>query len=252
MKISMAPAALAIAATLTTVPAWTGTIGPGPSGTTASVQPATAQNPRIAPIYSRPAGHSYSEWAARWWQWALQTPASIHPVNGGPCSSGQTGNVWFVGVNFSSDGTPIARSCTVPSGTALYVALINHGFFAFLNDPPEQRTEEFIRARAECTNFQAQSVRVDGVEIRNPAQYLERSVVFDVQLPVDNAFGVTEADVPQLKLSPSVDFGYYLFVRPLPVGAHEISWSVSMECPSFGGSISQNQTLSISVVPAGR
>jgi hypothetical protein len=230
---------------------WAGTTGVGGSHG-ASAQQGVAQNPGIAPIYSQPAGKSYSQWAANWWQWALQTPATGHPVFDGLCSTGQSGQVWFLGVNFGGDGNPVARICEVPSGKALFVQLISSAWFAFLSDPPETRTEEFIRGAAECSNFKAQSVRVDGVEIRDPGQYLERSIVFDVQLPVDNVFGVTAMDVPQLRLSPGVDMGYYLFVRPLPVGMHEVSWLVSMDCPSLGGTITQNQTLSISVAPRGR
>lgn len=212
-------------------------------------QPAAAQNPGIAPIQSQPGGLSYSEWAARWWTWALETPATNHPALGGSCSTGQTGKVWFLGVNFAGSTTELVRSCTVPAGTSLFVQLIASAFFSFINDPPETRTEEFMRAAAECSNFQAQFVRVDGTAIDDPAQYLERSVLFDVQLPVNNVFGLTEDVVPQLKFSPSVDMGFYLFLHPLPVGTHEISWLVSMNCPGLGGTVTQHQTMTVTVVP---
>ena len=140
----------------------------------------------------------------------------------------------------------------MPTGTALFVQLISSAFFAFLNDPPETRTEEYIRAAAECTDFQATSVTIDGVEVRNPAQYLERSEVFNVQLPVNNVFGLDAATVPDLTFSPSVDMGYYLFLRPLSVGTHEIAWRVSMNCPGLAGTITQNQALTVTVVPKGR
>ncbi len=245
-------AALAAVAALGAAgPAWGGKQNPGAAGT-AQAQPAGAQNPGIAPIYSRPAGKSYSQWAAAWWQWALQTPAQNHPALGGPCSTGQSGHVWFVGVNFSGDGVPLARSCTVPSGTALFVPLISSFASAFLNEPPEARTEEFLRSVAECSGFASRLVSIDGITVRDPQQYLERSVLFDVQLPVDNVFGLDATVVPELKLSPAVDFGYYLFVRPLAVGTHDIRWQVSMNCPSLGGPVAQDQTLSVTVLPRGR
>ena len=121
----------------------------------AQVQPPETQNAGIAPIYSRPHGKTYAQWAALWWQWALQTPRIGHPDptlgTAGPCSTGQSGKVWFVGVNFSGNGSPVARSCTVPSGTALVVQLISSAYFAFLNDPPETRTEEFELASEKRT-----------------------------------------------------------------------------------------------------
>jgi hypothetical protein len=244
---AMSALALAVGVALTAAPGWAGTSEPRTSHT-AIAPPAGMTIPGVAPIQSRPFGKSYSQWAAAWWQWAVQTPAANHPALGGPCSSGQSGSVWFVGVNFA--GGERSSSCTVPTGTALYLQLISSVLFAFLNDPPEQRTEEFLRAFVECTNFSAQSLRIDGIEYRGAAaRYLERSIVFSAQLPVDNVFGLTQDQVPQLLLSPAADMGYYLFVNPLSVGSHLVEWQVSMVCPNLGGTITQQQSLTITVVP---
>jgi hypothetical protein len=238
--------ALAVSVALGAAPGWAGTTASRTSHT-AIAAPAGMSIPGVAPIQSRPFGKSYSEWAAAWWQWAMQTPAANHPAFG-PCSTGQSGRVWFVGVNFS--GGERSSSCTVPIGTALYLQLISNFYGAFLNDPAETRTEDYIRALVECTNFSAQSLRIDGVEYRDAAaRYLERSIVFSAQLPVDNVFGLTEDQVPQLLLSPSVDMGYYLFLTPLPVGSHLVEWQVSMGCPSLGGTVTQQQSMTITVVP---
>jgi hypothetical protein len=233
-----------------------GTQNPGAAPAAQVQPPPDTPNPGIAPIYSRPYGKTYSQWAALWWQWALQTPRTGHPDptlgTAGPCSTGQSGKVWFVGVNFSGNPAPLARSCTVPAGTSLLLQLISSFVGTALNEPPETRTEEFVRSVVECTGFQSRLVSIDGIAVRDPAQYLERSVLFDVQLPIDNVFGVDATVVPELKLSPSVDFGYYLFVRPLSVGTHEIRWQVSMNCPSLGGPVGLDQTLSVTVVPKAR
>src|SRR5580765_5316103 len=37
-------------------------------------------NPGIAPPNSNPQGHSYGEWTALWWQWALSIPEAINPL----------------------------------------------------------------------------------------------------------------------------------------------------------------------------
>lgn len=209
-------------------------------------------NPGVAPINSRPHGKSYSQWAASWWQWALQMNATGHPLlpGGVLCNERQSGKVWFLGGTFTGDGQPVARSCPVPPGTALVVPLIAAGYFAFLNDPADTRTEAFLRAQVECTDASV-SVTIDGVALREPTQYLERSVLFDVQLPVDNVFGVDATVVPELKLSPSVDFGYYLFLNPLPRGTHDIQWTARMTCPSLG-TIVQNNSYHITVEPPRR
>ena len=213
------------------------------------IQPVVAQpssqdnNPRIAPIQSHPDGKTYSQWAAAWWQWALQTPASINPLlDKGDCSVGQKGHVWFLAGTLS--GETVVRSCTVPTGTSLFFPLINAAYGAFLTDPPEQRTEAYLRQQVayikEPTLLEAE---IDGVPVKNPTQYLEESPLFDVQLPKDNIFGVDENLVPQLLLSPSVDRGYYLFLKPLNPGQHTITWKAKI------GDLEQNVTYNILVVP---
>src|SRR5262245_18638881 len=82
-------------------------------------------NPGIAPIQSRPHGQSYSDWAAQWWQWALETPVSVNPVvdkTGVHCAEGQSDHVWFLAGAFG--GGTVKRTCTVPTGTALFFPLI--------------------------------------------------------------------------------------------------------------------------------
>lgn len=189
--------------------------------------------PSIAPIQSHPHGHTYSAWAAAWWQWALETPTSVNPVldtTGEHCAEGQTGRVWFLAGTFGND--TVERSCTVPTGTALFFPLINAFYGAFLNDPPETRTEEFLRAQVMCDNV-VLLAEINGVAVNNPLQYFEQSPLFDVQLPEDNVFGVGEDVVPELLLSPSVDAGYYLFLRPLPPSTYTVHWVASQSCP-FG------------------
>jgi hypothetical protein len=201
--------------------------------------------PSIAPIQSHPHGRTYRAWAAAWWQWALETPASVNPVldtTGEHCAEGQRGRVWFLAGTFGND--TVERSCTVPTGTALFFPLITAFYGAFLNDPPETRTEEFLRAQVAC-NHVVLSAEIDDVAVNNPLQYFEQSPLFDVQLPEDNVFDVGEDVVPELLLSPSVDAGYYLFLRPLPPGEYTIHWVASQSCPI--GDFAQEVTYHLTV-----
>ena len=98
-----------------------------------------------------PGGLGYDEWVARWWQWALETPAGVNAIldqTGEDCDEGRIGGVWFLGG--TSDGSAVTRACTLPSDTAVFFPLVNLFYGAFLNDPPEQRTEEFIRSQVDC------------------------------------------------------------------------------------------------------
>jgi hypothetical protein len=127
--------------------------------------------PSIAPARSHPYGHSYGEWAAKWWQWALETPASVSPIldmTGTFCAEGQEDRVWFLAEPVGGDpsGVPVVetRRCTVPADTALFFPLISSYYGAFLNDPPEQRTEQYLRSIVNCTDVVIDA-RIDGIAV---------------------------------------------------------------------------------------
>src|SRR5262245_54265141 len=110
------------------------------------------QRPRIAPIGTRPEGQTYGRWAAEWWQWALGIPAAGNPLidtTGEDCAQRQVDNVWFLAGSVSGD--PVVRTCEIPLGKSLFFPIINTFYGAFLNDPPETRTEEFVREAGSCT-----------------------------------------------------------------------------------------------------
>jgi len=181
----------------------------------ASAAPTYAPPPPTAPHLK-----SYSEWGALWWQWAVQTPAPNNPVldtTGANCAVGQSvPGTFFLAGTF--DGSRVTRSCTVPVGDAFLIPILTASFFAQQSDPPEQRTDAFVRSNVKCVESAPNlSVTVDGVAIANPKSLLEKSTVFSVNLPANNVFGV-----PPQVLSPSVDEGYYAFLEPLSAGSHTI------------------------------
>lgn len=200
---------------------------------------------QIAPIQSKPHGKSYSQWAAAWWKWAAEAPASTNPVSdtsGQHCALGQAGQVWFLAGSFSP--APVTRTCSVPRGKALFFPLLNKFYGAFLNDPPEQQTEAFVRSQVACMADATLSlVTIDGVAVSNPAQYREQSALFDVFLPEDNIFGASEAQIPELTLSPSADQGIYLFVLPLKPGAHTLRWQGTSAACGFSQDITYHLTV---------
>ena len=197
------------------------------------------------PPNASPGGKSLSAWAAAWWQWALGTPVTHHPIldpTGADCAEGQRGHVWFLAGSF--DGSPVRRSCTVPPGTALVVPLINNAYFAFLSDPAETRTEEFVRSQVTCVEDAAfPLLEIDGRPVGDPARFLERSTLFDVQLPADNLFGATEADIPELLLSPSADEGFYLYLPPFAPGTHTVRWRAGSVACGFGQDVAYDITV---------
>jgi hypothetical protein len=157
-------------------------------------------------------------------------------------------SVWFLAGSFGTD--PVVRTCEVPAGKSLFFPLINSFYGAFLNDPPDTRTEEFVRAEASCTEAAEISVSIDRFNVPQPTRFFtgasgSLSPRFNVQLPPGHVFGVDESIVPELVLSPSSEQGYYLFVRPLSPGEHVIHW-VASGCSSPG--FTQDITYRLTVI----
>jgi hypothetical protein len=189
---------------------------------------------KILPIQEEYFGKNYSEWAAKWWKWTIETPADVNPNLGkGDCAMGQQGPVWFLATTLGS-GKPVERECTVPFGKALFFPLINASYGAFLNDPEETRTEAYVRMIADCGIPTKLEAEIDGVSVKNLYQYFEHSPLFAVTLPYPNVYGVDPGIVPEDRLEPMADQGYYLFVWSLSPGSHTIKWKAAWNCPYFG------------------
>ncbi|MEJ8835290.1 hypothetical protein [Ramlibacter sp. AN1133] len=186
---------------------------------------------RVAPIHTTPDGQSYGRWAAQWWQWVLGVPATSNPLadtDGSHCAERQVGDVWFLAGALAGAGS-VVRTCTVPARKALFFPLINNFMGAFLSDPPEQRTDAFMRAAAACKDPVTIEAWIDDKAINKPTGYFtgakgSPSPLFNVQLPPGNLFGLDETVVPELVFSPSAEEGYYLFVQELAAGNHRIRW----------------------------
>jgi hypothetical protein len=125
-------------------------------------------------------------------------------------------------------------------GTAFLAPILNASYFAQATDPPEQRTEAFVRSQVTCVENQPSlSLVVDGTALSNPPSYLEKSTLFSVNLPPNNIFGA-----PPQVLSPSVDEGYYGFVEPLTPGSHVVHiTSSSAACGGIAVDVTYNLTV---------
>lgn len=190
---------------------------------TGSAAQSYARQPQIAPIQSHPYGQTYSEWAADWWQFVLETPATGHPVldeTGADCDQGDMGNVWFLFGSFGAEA--IERSCEIPVGTALFLPLINQVSARFEG---ETTTEEELRTQAACVEDAATTLlfEFNGAPVSDLDRFFEESAVFQAQFPPEDAlFGFDSIFVDL-----GVDAGFYLFLRPLPPGSYELHWEAS-------------------------
>jgi hypothetical protein len=217
--------------TLFLVPVLCGLAASAPSGATGYGD--YDQTPLVAPIWSKPGGQTYGRWAAEWWQWVVGVPAEVNPLldaDGSNCAQRQVGDVWFLAGSWVGE---VTRHCQIPAGTSVFFPLVNRFNAAYLSDPPEERTEEFVREKAECTVPARIKVSIDGRRVWKPTRFFtgpsgSQSPMFNVQMPPENLlfalYGQTEVDIPEWLLSPSAEQGYYLFVTRLAPGTHTIEW----------------------------
>jgi hypothetical protein len=207
-----------------------------------------AQTPLVAPPGSKPQGKSYGQWSAAWNQWALGLPVEgppPHPFIDDPgfdVTEGQTGSVWFLAAPFGT----VERSCTLPSGKALFITLLNSEC-STLECPPfyaATATEQADCARAFADTISDLFCIIDNVPVANIESYRAVSPQYTINAPTPWIYGST--DCPNGGIGTSVSDGYYIFLAPLSVGAHMIH---------FGGSIfgfPLDMTYTITVKNAGK
>jgi hypothetical protein len=218
----------------------------------ASALPASVSaGSKVAPPGSRSHGLSYAERAAAWWQWAIALPSTDHPLfseGDVDCSVGQSGHVWHLAGSFAPAPPAPAteRTCDIPSGTALFLPLVNVDCSTLEADPFFGANEAELRDCVRQFGFTDLHASVDGVEIGNLSRFLVESPLFSVVPPVGgNILGVpggTEGDF--------VARGVHVLLRPLPVGAHTVAFGGTI---TLGGdSFLLDVSYQLTVVPRGR
>ena len=181
-------------------------------------------DPGILPGDSIAFGQTLGEWSGTWWNWGLSFPLNSSPIldtTGEHCAARQSGGVWFLAGTF---GTAEVRKCTIPSGQAVLVPIINVECSAF-EGGGTTKDELAGCARAAADTFTGLKSEVDGVSLQG---HRIQSPLYQLNLPPDNRFGPDP-----VRNSPSVADGYWIMLSPLPQGPHTIH--VAGQAPPLGG-----------------
>ncbi|HZC23864.1 MAG TPA: hypothetical protein VE866_11045 [Candidatus Binatia bacterium] len=145
-------------------------------------------------------GRTYAEWSAAWEQWSYSIPTAQHPLfDNGDCSVGQSGPVWFLGGKYCYNGgicayTGVVRSCSVPSGKKLYVAILNGEDSALEESVAENPGNELAQQIASMRSYEDVSMSpasvylwVDGAPVpRLKDRFRVQSTAFGFSIPTDN------------------------------------------------------------------
>jgi hypothetical protein len=187
----------------------------------------------------KPYNQTYANFTKDWWLWHLSIPQP-HPrdhYSPDKCSLNQTNrHVWFLADGMGRDNIdqPEERACQVPAGKALLVQIVGSGCSkveGYKTDEELKKCADWILDRAIIT------AEVDGQEVINT-----------IKNPNDKSKNYINPFITNLTYVPHniYDYkpgtyrgmvsGYYLFVRPLSPGQHEISFKeIDENCP--GGSL---------------
>ena len=198
-------------------------------------------------------GRTYSEWSAAWQQWALSIPVAHHPLfDNDDCSVGQSGPVWFLGGKFCAIdnhncGTSnVVRSCTVPAGTALHVAVVNAEWSVLeMNDPKVQIADLRSLAAGWIDASTNVWLTLDGVKVPHlKSNFRVQSPAFPFTIPDDNLFNaVGEGPYTGGAYFPGVDDGVYVMLSPLRPGPHQVHFHTYVPSYNFTLDITYNLTV---------
>jgi hypothetical protein len=172
---------------------------------------------------SRPFGLSLGQWTVKWWQWFLSIPSHIHP---GTDESGKNAyinqsdrNVWFLAGTLG--GLSVERRCLIPKGRSILFPVINYEMNALEN--PSLNTESKLVKHV--TQDQDDIINLDAVvDDQKIPIYRVRSQpsFFTINVPKDNPY-----QIPGGGTTRATADGFWVFLKPLPPGEHEIYFSGS-------------------------
>lgn len=188
----------------------------------------------------------YKELSIEWWKWAESIPKPSNPILAPSgrydASIGQSGDVWFLAGTFNTIG--VVRTVEIPAGKALFIPIFN--VVAFKDDTPDFNTKEQRRKAAEAYIDQVtvHKVKLDDKKLDN---YRVESKPFEfTNFPTDDYLGLSSLTLQ--RPIPAVSDGYWIMLKPLPVGKHTIIIDGKAEFPD-GSKVETQVTYNIKIKP---
>lgn len=173
-------------------------------------------------LYERrayPLGKSWEKWASIWCNWMLSIPKKNNPSFDETGKYGSVNQneekVWFLTGTFGNI-VPFKRACTIPVGRAIFFPILMKE--VSLVEDSDLKTESELRDR--CRNAMNRVIHmeaaIDGLTLSQLDCYRVQSEAFYLTFPEDNVYDVRAG------LTLSVCDGYWLFIKPMQIGKHDI------------------------------
>jgi hypothetical protein len=206
--------------------------------------------PAVYAPHAKVRGATLGQWAAEWWKWAFSMPvdnSALFDPTGAKGYLGDRGKVFFIGGVVSDSGTA-ERTVTVPAGKPIFFPVLNNECSTLEGNGA---TEAELLA---CNDFFIGIAKdiyatVDGVPVEGLAAHRETSGAFGFTLPENNFLQFFGTNAPAGYHEWSVADGYWLMLKPLEPGRHDITFG-----GTFGDPINftVGLTYHLNVVPAGK
>ena len=183
-------------------------------------------NPGVMPINSHAFGKSYGVWGQEFAQWIYHFSFADFPLfqDSGEvdCGNAQSGKVWFL---YGTFGEGVMRSCTIPPGKALFIAVNTVLSFA----PDFGDTEEDVRedAHRDLAGIESMEVEVDGVPLKKLYSYRATSPEGGFVFSIEEGSVLNEIGFEAGDREPAIIDGYHILLPPLSAGQHTIYWASS-------------------------
>ena len=197
----------------------------------------------VVPPGNSVAGQPLASYANQWWQWAFSMPDRESPIVdevGTYCGVGQSGPVWFLAGGYGS--AKIQRACEIPADRHLFFPLINVVEVLY---PTTEADCPVLQAKAARNNetFVYLKLSLDGEALGQAEQFrIASDTCFD---PFFRA--PAEAQAPSNALAATD--GYWIMLRPLPVGPHRLEFQAFYTNPDETlGEMVQNIAYDLMVV----
>src|SRR6187200_1575819 len=181
---------------------------------------------------SKPFGYSFGEWTVKWWKWILSMPKSMNPIDD---DSGELAalkqpsrDVWFLaGKKGDEDKKLPNRSCRIPADRSILFPVINceHDL---LDSDLKTHQDLIDRVSRDEDTIVRKDCFIDGERI--PVQRVKSDpIVFEATMARDNMFNMKQGGGAMFENTFASADGYWVFLKPLPIGKHTISFLGSCE-----------------------
>ena len=173
---------------------------------------------------STPYGIPYEEWITKWWQWNMGIPKEQHPQVNDPdlikCPVGESGNVSFLTHRLQGK---TEYSCTIPAGNAIMIPISTGECTS--DEAASSVPADMIKCATEGDKYLTFDVTVDEVHMSGLDQNYAISNIFNMTVPENNFL---DSKPGQWQAGSG---GYFAFLKPLPVGNHEVTVSARVTNP---------------------